>query len=67
MQLLIAQRNKDAVSFGNARGIRNLFEQLLTAQCNRLAALETIQREDLMEITPEDVDAVRALPEKKLI
>ncbi len=67
VQLLIAQRNKDAVSFGNARGIRNLFEQLLTAQCNRLAALETIQREDLMEITPEDVDAVRALPEKKLI
>lgn len=65
VQLLIAQRNTDSLSFGNARGIRNIFEQLLTAQCNRLAELETLQREDLMEITSADVEAVRALPTKK--
>ena len=67
VQLLIADRNKDPVSFGNARGVRNIFEQILTAQCNRLAELEELTREDLMKITVADVDAVRALPEKKLI
>ena len=66
VQLLIAERNKDAVSFGNARGVRNLFEQIITAQCNRLAALPELNREDLMKITAADVAAVRALPEKKL-
>lgn len=66
VMLLIAQRNTNAVSFGNARGIRNLFEQILTAQCNRLAALETLNKEDLMKITLADIDAVKALPEKKL-
>ena len=48
----------------NARGVRNLFEQILTAQCNRLAALETLSREDLMRLTCADVETVRALPEK---
>ena len=67
VQLLIADRNKDPVSFGNARGVRNIFEQILTAQCNRLAELEELTREDLMKITVADVDAVRALPAKKLI
>lgn len=47
--------------------MRNLFEQILTAQCNRLAALETLSREDLMRLTCADVETVRALPEKKLV
>ena len=66
MQLLIADRNKSGVTFGNARGVRNLFEQLLTAQCNRLAQQEALTREDLMRLTLADVEAVRAMPEKKL-
>ncbi len=66
IQLLIAERNKDASSFGNARGVRNIFEQLLTAQCNRLAEQEELTKDDLMRLTVADVDAVRALPEKKL-
>ena len=66
VQLLIADRNTNSVSFGNARGVRNIFEQILTAQCNRLAELDTLTREGLMKITKADVDAVRALPAKKL-
>ena len=43
-------------SFGNARGVRNLFEKALTRQANRLAGLESVTREQLMEITAEDID-----------
>ena len=42
-------------SFGNARGVRNLFEHVLVAQNNRLATMEKITREDLMTITADDV------------
>ena len=42
-------------SFGNARGVRNLFEHILVAQNNRLAKMEQVTREDLMQILPEDV------------
>ena len=67
VRLLIAERNRDSSTFGNARGVRNLFEQLLTAQCNRLAAAEgPLTREDLMALTAADAETVRALPEKKL-
>ena len=50
----IAEESADP-SFGNARGVRNLFEHILVAQNNRLANLETVTREDLMTITPDDV------------
>ena len=50
----IAEESADP-SFGNARGVRNLFEHILVAQNNRLAKLPTITREDLMTITPDDV------------
>ena len=66
VQMLIAGRDTDAVAFGNARGVRNLFEQILVAQCNRLAVLPELTKEDLMRITPADVAAVRAQPEKQL-
>ena len=42
-------------SFGNARGVRNLFEHILVQQNNRLAALPSVTKEDLMTITAEDV------------
>ena len=50
----IAEESADP-SFGNARGVRNLFEHILVAQNNRLAKMETVTREDLMTITPDDV------------
>ena len=50
----IAEESTDD-SFGNARGVRNLFEHVLVAQNNRLATMEKITREDLMTITADDV------------
>ena len=55
----IAEENRDPMSFGNARGVRNLFERILVHQAGRLAAQEQVTREDLMAITPADVQAAR--------
>ena len=51
----IAEESAAGDSFGNARGVRNIFEHILVAQNNRLAAMEKITREDLMTITADDV------------
>jgi SpoVK/Ycf46/Vps4 family AAA+-type ATPase len=51
--------NADSISFGNARGVRNLFEKILVCQANRLAALPSVSREDLMRITADDVRTAR--------
>lgn len=40
--------------------MRNLFEQVLVAQCNRVVNLTEVTREALMEITEEDVNAAIA-------
>ena len=55
----IAEESADQESFGNGRGVRNLFENIIVAQNNRLAKLETVTREDLMKITAADVQAAR--------
>ncbi len=52
----IEKENTNSISFGNARGIRNIFERVLVAQANRLAGMENVTREDLMKITAEDID-----------
>ncbi len=44
-------------TFGNARGVRNVFERILSCQANRLAGLETVTKEDLMQILEQDVAA----------
>jgi len=44
-----------AGEFGNARGVRNTFEKILTEQANRIAEMETVSRDDLMKITKSDV------------
>ena len=44
-----------AGEFGNARGVRNTFEKILSEQANRLAAMQSVTKEDLMKITDEDV------------
>ncbi len=59
----IAEESADSIAFGNARGVRNIFERLLVNQANRLAAMETVSRDDLMKITPRDVRAARGLAE----
>ena len=47
---------EDAGRFGNGRGVRNLFEKVLSAQANRLAALDSVTREALMTIEKSDID-----------
>lgn len=44
-------------NFGNAREVRNLFEQLVARQSDRVAAMESPTKDDLMLITGADFDA----------
>ena len=62
----ISDANTSSISFGNARGVRNVFERLLVAQANRLAQSEDLSKEDLMTITTEDVQAARESDEKMI-
>ncbi len=57
----IAESNTNSISFGNARGVRNIFEMILVNQANRLAEAEEITRESLMEITLDDVNRARGI------
>lgn len=59
----ICDENADGITFGNARGVRNLFEQILTEQANRLAAMENFTKDDLMTITKADVLHARGMEE----
>ena len=51
----LREENRDPESFGNARGVRNVFERILVCQANRLAGMENVTREDLMKLTAADV------------
>ena len=62
----IAAANTSSISFGNGRGVRNIFERLLVAQANRLAQAKDITKDDLMTITEADVAAARSSDEKIL-
>lgn len=57
---LLEKAAREAASFGNARGVRNLFERVLVCQANRLAKLDHVEKEDLMGITADDVKAAEA-------
>ena len=52
------------ISFGNGRGVRNIFERTLVQQSNRLANAENVTVEMLMAIMAEDVNAARENDEK---
>ena len=43
-------------TFANGRGVRNLFERVLVRQAGRLASQESVTKEQLMEIRPEDFE-----------
>ena len=60
----ITAANTSSIAFGNARGVRNIFEHLLVAQANRLSEDADITKDDLMTITAEDVLAARNSDEK---
>jgi SpoVK/Ycf46/Vps4 family AAA+-type ATPase len=48
--------SRDTRGFGNARGVRNLFERALSRQADRLAGMEQLTRDDLMTLTREDLE-----------
>ena len=62
----IVAANTSSIAFGNARGVRNIFERLLVAQANRLAEGGDLTKDDLMTITEADVAAARASDEKMI-
>ena len=55
VRALIKAESADVISFGNARGVRNIFEKILVKQAGRLASAENVTAESLMEIMPEDI------------
>lgn len=57
LRSLLALLSLDVKGFGNARGVRNLFERTVAAQANRLAALPDVTREILMTLTADDLRA----------
>ncbi len=52
------------ISFGNARGVRNIFERTLVAQSNRLASMPDITVEALTTLTDADINEARSADEK---
>ena len=50
--------NVNKSKFGNARGVRNLFEKLLAAQANRIVNIKNISLEELKMLTVEDFERV---------
>ena len=53
-ELMALYEDRDE-NFGNARDVRNLFEQAVARQSDRVARLEAPTREQLMELHPEDL------------
>jgi Holliday junction resolvasome RuvABC ATP-dependent DNA helicase subunit len=53
--LFTALYNRKGANFGNARLVRNLFEETLANQANRLAALESPTRDDLERLEADDI------------
>jgi len=45
-------------NFGNARDVRNLFERIVARQADRVASLESPTDEDILTITPADLEEV---------
>lgn len=51
---LLATMSKEE-NFGNGRGVRNMLEDIMVQQANRLAKEKNVTKEDLMKITKADV------------
>ena len=48
-------------NFGNARDVRNFFENIVSVHSNRISTMETPSKEDLMTILPEDIDKAQEM------
>ncbi len=56
---ILREESEDNIGFGNARGVRNLFEQAIARQANRLAKLDVLTREQLMTLVQDDLEAAQ--------
>ena len=55
---ILAEESQDVDGFGNARGVRNLFERAIAAQADRLAKDQgELTKESLMRLTAADLRA----------
>ena len=53
---ILTRESRDVAAFGNARGVRNLFERAIAAQADRLAASkDALTKEKLMCLTSSDL------------
>ncbi len=57
LRTILKEQSEDNIGFGNARGVRNLFEQAVSRQANRLARQESVTRDELMLLKAEDLEA----------
>jgi stage V sporulation protein K len=56
VEILIEKtKNADEIKFGNARGVRNIFEKIEMNQMSRLAKLTEISNEDLQTFLEDDI------------
>jgi SpoVK/Ycf46/Vps4 family AAA+-type ATPase len=53
--LITARKAGSSGNFANAREVRNLFEEIITNQARRVAALESPSREDMQKLLLEDL------------
>lgn len=55
LKQILKEESEDSIGFGNARGVRNLFEQAISRQANRLAKQERVTRDELMLLNASDI------------
>ena len=54
-EMIVLRKLEKTENFANAREVRNLFEEIITNQARRVAALENPTQEDMMMITMDDL------------
>lgn len=54
-EIVCSMSDSERSAFGNARGIRNMFERIVVNQANRISSLSEPDIEQLMKITVDDV------------
>ena len=58
LENILREKSADVKGFGNARGVRNLFEKAIAAQADRLSqSPEALTKETLMLLTEDDLAA----------
>ena len=57
---VLGELDTQSDDFANARGVRNLFEKIVSAQANRLALVQDIDVSALQSLSEADVEAATA-------